>query len=304
MAQAVNKSHHASNYQARPQALQWQAWTEWAGGRSIQSFPAAPDDVIRYLEILADNSWPLHHVQSMAHAIGRRHTMAGLPNPLNHPPLRPKLREIYDRCPLPLAGGFTGITREYLDIIKGSAVLPRAHKTRTETPAAAKNRGMREIALISLMRDAFLRTSEVLQVTWSQFVTYPDGTIYMLRTTMEEAVEDELWMQPRIGADTASALTHIYDGDEGRVFNKSERWVQTTIKQVARCAGLEGRFSGQSPRIGMAQDLMMAGGGVSDLMTRGPWLSPMMPIRYWAERELGRKVVTAHTPETAWSDIQ
>ena len=53
-----------------------------------------------------------------------------------------------------------------------------------------------------------------------------------------------------------------------------------------------GRFSGHSPRIGMARDLVASGEGVAALQVAGRWTSAQMPAHY-ARAELAAKGAVA-----------
>ncbi len=57
------------------------------------------------------------------------------------------------------------------------------------------------------------------------------------------------------------------------------------IKLRAQAAGIEGRISGHSLRVGSAQDLASAGAELAELMNAGRWQSPAMPAHY-ARRQL------------------
>ena len=57
------------------------------------------------------------------------------------------------------------------------------------------------------------------------------------------------------------------------------------IAAAAKAAGLVGRFSGHSPRIGMARDLVASGEGVAAVQVAGRWASAQMPA-YYARAEL------------------
>ena len=54
------------------------------------------------------------------------------------------------------------------------------------------------------------------------------------------------------------------------------RTVRAIITRRARDAGVEGRVSGHSLRIGAAQSLAAAGASVVEMQTAGRWTSPTM----------------------------
>ena len=66
---------------------------------------------------------------------------------------------------------------------------------------------------------------------------------------------------------------------------RSGRTVLNRIAAAARAAGLISRFSGYSPRIGMARDLVASGAGVAAVQVASRWASTQMPA-YYARAEL------------------
>ena len=60
---------------------------------------------------------------------------------------------------------------------------------------------------------------------------------------------------------------------------------------MTRAAGLDGSFSGHSPRVGMAQDLVRAGATIAQIQIAGRWESPRMPAHYARGELAGRGAV-------------
>ncbi len=58
------------------------------------------------------------------------------------------------------------------------------------------------------------------------------------------------------------------------------RNIRRIIVTRARAAGIEGRVSGHSLRVGGAQSLAAAGAGLVELQQAGDWRSPAMPAHY------------------------
>lgn len=69
---------------------------------------------------------------------------------------------------------------------------------------------------------------------------------------------------------------------------------RSRIAAAARAAGLDGRFSGHSPRIGMAQDLAAGGAALPALMQAGRWSSSVMPASYIRDQSAGRSAVAQY----------
>ena len=56
--------------------------------------------------------------------------------------------------------------------------------------------------------------------------------------------------------------------------------LRNLIRSACAYAGLEGRFGVGSCRIGMAQELALAGFGLAMIIQAGRWTNPKMPLYY------------------------
>jgi site-specific recombinase XerD len=151
--------------------------------------------------------------------------------------------------------------------------------------------GLRDSALIRLMSDCLLRISEAVAVdvadvdsvlTVHQSKTnpgttgIPDVTLYIGAPTQEAIkryckaagiTEGPLFRWVRRGDNIADTRLTI-DG------------VRKIIQRRAREAGVEGKISGHSLRIGSAVSLAQAGASVVNMQVAGRWKSPQMPAHY------------------------
>ena len=67
--------------------------------------------------------------------------------------------------------------------------------------------------------------------------------------------------------------------------------VRAAIKRRAKEAGIEGRVSGHSLRIGSAQELAERGASLAELQKEGRWKDPSMPALYIRNQEASRGAV-------------
>ena len=89
----------------------------------------------------------------------------------------------------------------------------------------------------------------------------------------------------------------------GALFRAVDRWgrvserrlgpdsVRAAIKRRAKEAGIEGRVSGHSLRIGSAQELAERGTSLAELQKEGRWKDPSMPALYIRNQEASRGAV-------------
>ena len=100
-----------------------------------------------------------------------------------------------------------------------------------------------------------------------------------------------------------AALTRIHDNASASasVFGLGANQISNRIKKAAAAAGLGDGFSGHSPRVGMARDLVRAGVELPSLMIAGRWRTPTMPAHYARNETAGRGAVAqlygAHHPQ-------
>ncbi|WP_420637171.1 tyrosine-type recombinase/integrase [Candidatus Palauibacter sp.] len=135
---------------------------------------------------------------------------------------------------------------------------------------------------------SMLRRGEAAALTWADVEFWSDGSA---RVTVRRSKSDQDGNGATlyVGRDAATELRAIHGPDASPgapVFGlRTGKAVSKRIGKAARAAGLVGRFSGHSPRIGMARDLVASGAGVAAVQVAGRWASPQMPS-YYARAEL------------------
>jgi len=265
----------------RAYATAWRAWVAWCAAEGVEPMPAQPILVAAYLA-------------------EREHGSRGAPSPAVHPGVRRVLRGIArrqaseGRTPQQAAA----LTTEALAAIRATAHRPRTGPGgRTESAERARRRGDMDVAIVTVMRDAMLRRSEAAALTWSDVECLPDGTgrLTVRRSKADQAgVGAELFL----GQDATAALERIRPespAPKSPVFGGlGGRAIADRIRKAARAAGLEGEFSGHSPRIGMARDLAASGASTTALMMAGRWHSERMPALYARGELAGRGPVARY----------
>ena len=84
--------------------------------------------------------------------------------------------------------------------------------------------------------------------------------------------------------------SRLAGGVQGR--RLTDRSIRVIIRQRARAAGVEGRVSGHSLRVGSAQSLANAGASLVEMQVAGRWRSPAMLGRY-AQGQLAKQGAVA-----------
>ena len=154
--------------------------------------------------------------------------------------------------------------------------------------------GLRDAAIVALASDAMLRVSEIAAIDVADLTHLDDGA-GLLRIRTSKTDQEGRGAVAFLGAPTMRRIRAWIDAaghTTGALFrrvrrnnvvgneNISARAVRTIIAKRAADAGVEGRISGHSLRVGAAQSLAAAGATVVEMQIAGRWESVTMPGRY------------------------
>ena len=282
----------------------WRAFAAWCEAEGYGSLPAAPETVAAYLTDRAASGVSVSSLKLARAAIRYEHDSRGLDSPTHAAGVARVLRGLRRRAAKSDvhtgSGQARGLTATHVAAIRATARQARSGPTgRRESEKMARHRGMVDIALASVMRDALLRRSEAAAIRWADVRFMDDGTARITIRHSKTDPDGEGAVQ-FIGNEAAAALNDIRGEAAGadRVFGlKSGRAVSNRIAAMARAAGLGDGFSGHSPRIGMAQDLAANGASTTELMVAGRWKAHRMPALYTREQAAGRGAVARYYRE-------
>ena len=273
--------------------IQWKNFNSWALRRGIVALPADPVQVAAYLaERLERHGHRPATLRVAASAIAFAHRAAGLDNPCARPQVKRTLRGATRRAGRSQRQA-EALTAEALAVIESTARIARpARGGQLESPQTAQERGDLEVALIRLMRDAMLRVSEAAALTWQDMQTLPDGTGRLLIRRSKTDPDGEGFVA-FLSAQTMAAIKLMTNGATGSdsMFGLNPGQIARRIKKAAQTAGLGDGFSGHSPRVGMARDLVRAGTELPSLMIAGRWRTPAMPAHYARNETAGRGAI-------------
>ena len=157
-----------------------------------------------------------------------------------------------------------------------------------ERTGRAELRSALVVALFSVMFDGMLRAGEAQEALWEDVSRRPDGSgrLYVpLSKTDQDGIGEYVYLSPR----SMVALDHLREvrrkqvvvkAKDDRIFQIGPSAMRVMVLEACKAAGLEGRFGTHSFRIGMAQELVLAGFGLVLIMRAGRWDSPEMPAYY------------------------
>ena len=185
----------------------------------------------------------------------------------------------YDRTP---------ITETEYQIISQSILQSRQQGE----PDQDTLRGAVVIAAIGLMRDSLISFQKTVGAHWSDLQRHEDGTSRLTtpfskrnrsgrkKSKREKTGRgDVTYVSARVMAalEEMRRLRHklgLHIADDERIFQMSITKMCLCIKEACAAAGLEGNYSGYSPRNGMEQDLIRKGFGVDDIRRARCWKIP------------------------------
>ena len=140
----------------------------------------------------------------------------------------------------------------------------------------ARRRGKLDVAMIGLMRDARLRVYEAAALTWGDVERVPGGSG---RVRVEASGETSYRV---VSADTMKLLSSVRRnaGDNEPLLGMRPNQIAIRIGSAARQAGLGEGYSGESPRLGMIQDLETLG----VLLLGPPCCRPSCPAAHFCPK--------------------
>ena len=163
--------------------------------------------------------------------------------------------------------------------------------------------GLRDAAIIAVASDALLRVSEISALEVSD-LDLEGKTVLIRRSKTDQEGEGVLqylggptvarvraWL---LGASLAEGplFRAVHRSGRTKAERLSERSIRRIIIQRVREAGVTGRISGHSLRVGSAQSLATAGASLVEMQLAGRWTSPAMPGRY-AQGQLAQQGAVA-----------
>ena len=258
----------------RVYGAQWRIFTDWCDEVGLQSMPADPLTVARYLAVRAGSGASIATLRLASSAIAKVHEWAGHDSPGRDRGVREALKGWGRRLARPQrqAGA---LTADVLAVIRLTAPKPRARGRGMETPAQAAERARFDLALVAVLSDGGLRRSEAAALTWGDVQRWDDGSgrITVIRSKTDAEATGAVVAITPAAMKALDTLRPVGAGGEVKVFGLSESQIARRVKAVARAAGLADWefFSGHSGRVGMARRMAQNGAPTHEIERQGRW---------------------------------
>ena len=269
---------------------------KWLDGRALDD--AAMAEHLRWLQ----DSGYAYSTATQAVSAVRRHVRAGgRPDPtgeLTGAALKRFRRVAPDRG----WGQAQGLT-----VADVNAILDTVHRRRrypgsgrTESAARAARRGPEDAAIVSVLFQGGLRRSEAAALRWRDVFKGREGGVLIrvrrsktnpdgrpdLRFLKDRCAEAVLRLRAERGG-AERPRERVFGGLRGESIAKR-------LRAAARAAGIEGRITGHSGRVGLAAELTARGAPLQAVMLAGNWKSPTMVAHYSAAARAERGAVAKY----------
>ena len=271
------------------------AWAEWSALNGHATLPAAPEAVAAYLAELADTGKAASTIRAARAAIGAAHRDAGLDDPTAHDGVRRVLKGTARQAAGRGRGQATGLTADDVAGILAVADRPRRTGRGWESPEAAAERGAVDRAIAGLLFQGALRRSEAAALKWGDVADATDGA--GVRVTVRTSKTDQTGERNDVRYlknGSAQAVRMLRDrltirasgmrpADDAPVLGGlNGASVGRRITAAAQAAGIAGRITGHSGRVGLASELTARGASTTETMIAGGWQTARMVAHYSA----------------------
>lgn len=250
-------------------------WATWATVNQRRILPADPASVANFIARLAELGHSTQTILGHLKGIVTYHALLGLDSPVTNQVT--KVVQAIQRLHGRLGKQAHGLSRQDVKAIEQTVFTP----LRRETPEQTRERGLKIIALVKLMRDCLLRRSEAASATWADISPYDDGAgVLFIKASKKDRVGkgDAQY----VSQETMDALSLIRTGasDADTIFGWTADQISYRITQTMHLAVLNGKFSTHSMRRGMAQELTNANVTIDELKEGGRWDDDTIAVRY------------------------
>ena len=275
-------------------------FAKFAAAQGLPAFPADPRVIAAFLQHRIELGLSPQSLNATLAALKHAHSEANQPDPTAAPKIRAITRG--HRRRLAAQGKRSKQTRG----------LSESNLAAIVAVARANSGGdimtLRDIAIISLLREGLLRCGECAALRVRDFSRKEDGSgrLFISRSkTDQEGQGETLFLGEQAAAAAADWLAAapadggaplfrwIRRGEHVQSRGLTNKSINLIIKSRGEAAGIFG-LSGHSGRVGMAQDLVAHGASIAEVALAGRWKTPGMVLHYASRQEAGRGAVAKY----------
>ena len=274
-------------------------FAKFAASQGQTAFPADERTVAAFLQHRIDAGISPASLELALTAIRNAHRAGKQPDPTDDPNVR-------------------AVLHGYRRIRAAQGKVPQQTRGMSETDlaamiAVAKANGddiltVRDIAVISVLREGLLRRGECAALRVRDFSREPDGsgrlqitrsktdqeglgrTLFLGKQAADSVVK---WLNAAPANGDAPLFRRIRRGGHVQSIGLAGEAVHKIVRERGKAAGIDG-LSGHSGRVGMAQSLVSNGAGIGEVAVAGRWSSPSMVVHYASRQTVGQGAVAKY----------
>ena len=292
---AALRDSRAGNTRAQYRSA-WRGWAEWSALNGHATLPADPLAIASYLaERVADGA-----AAATVRTIRAGHVDTGAADPTGHDGVRRVLQGLTRQAAGRGRGQADPLTADDVAAILATASLPRRTGRGMESEAAAADRGATDRgatdrALVGLLFQGGLRRSEAAALRWADVQDAADGrgiVVYVRRskTDQDGTTADVRYLKNGCAAALRQLRDRLTvqrsglrpDGTAPVLGGINGQSIARRLTAAASAAGIEGRITGHSGRVGLAVELTRRGAPEQATAKAGGWKSSRMVAHYSA----------------------
>ena len=200
-------------------------------------------------------------------------------------------------------GQARGLTSSDVAAILETASKRRLHRRsgRVESEGRARRRGRMDAAIVAVLFQGGLRRSEAASLRWGDISQTRDGCVLVCVRRSKMDPNGNRGDVRFIKGDCAKAVMRLRSDANGARHPKRAVFGGLTgatlakrLAAAAAHAGVEGRITGHSGRVGLASELTARGAPMQAVMLAGNWKSPAMVAHYSAAASAERGAVAKY----------
>ena len=265
-------------------AYAWLPFKAWCPDNETSPETATPGDVSAFLCEVADEKGTTYAESTFNGLLYVFRRIRPTDNPADVTSVRKTLRGLKRERPNPHKQAQAIGTKE-LAILVHHAPNPKPR----EFPDQTDLRSAVDIALLHTMHDTGMRGGEAAAVEFDDLLPAPDGlggSILIIRKSKTDQLHEGTALYlTRVTTDAIQHMKNVRQelgipDDDPRIFRLNESSIYRRIKAACKHAGLIGRYTMHSLRIGTSQDLLIENFSDAQIMNVLRWKSPASLTHY------------------------
>ena len=279
----------------------WMPFKEWNGNKGTSPETATPSDVSDFLCKAADEKGTSYAHSTFNGLLYVFNRIRPNDNPADFASVRKTLQGLTREKPSPPQQAKPIGTHELAIIVEAA---PK--RKRRESEDQARLRSAVDIALLRTMHDTGIRGAEAAEVELNDLHKARNGrggsTLIIRRSKTDQLHTGASLYLTKVTNNAIKDMQHIRQeleipDDDPRIFRLSKGSIYHRIRAACKHAGLTGRYTMHSLRVGVTQDLIAEGFSDAQIMNVLRWKSQTSLSHYGRDLAAERNVIAQREQE-------